>query len=157
MKILLISIGNVKDAALQHLLGRYTSKIPYYMPFEYIPLPDVKATKNMTAALQKQREGEAILSRTAPGDFVVLFDERGREMTSRELAGFIDKKAANLSRNLVFVIGGPYGFDTDVYNRADSLISLSRMTFTHEMAIVIAAEQLYRAQTILRGEPYHHD
>lgn len=157
MKISLISVGTVKDPALGQLLARYTSKLPFYMPFEHTALPDVKASRSTTPEAQKQREGEAILSRVAPGDFLVLFDERGREMTSRELAAFIDRKASTLQRGLVFVIGGPYGFDRAVYDRADCLLSLSKLTFTHEMAIVIAAEQLYRAQTILRGEPYHHD
>ncbi len=157
MKINLICVGSVKDAALGGVLSRYVAKLPYYMPFELTAIPDVKAPRSVGAEAQKQREGEAILARTAPADFVVLFDERGRELTSRELAEFIGRKASVLPRNLVFVIGGPYGFSKEVYARADMQLSLSRMTFTHEMAIVIAAEQLYRAQTILRGEPYHHD
>lgn len=157
MKILLIGVGAVKDASLARLLDKFTSRIPHYMPFEYVALPDIKASRSLTPELQKQREGEAILSRVAPGDFVILFDERGKMMTSRELASMIERRAATLSRNLVFVIGGPYGFDRAVYDRADSKLAISPMTFTHEMATVIAAEQIYRAQTILRGEPYHHD
>ena len=97
------------------------------------------------------------MAKIAPGDYVVLMDERGREMTSREFASFIDKKASSLGRNLVFVIGGPYGFSERVYGRADMKMGLSKLTFTHEMARVLTAEQIYRAMTILRGEPYHHD
>lgn len=157
MKIILISVGNVKDKPLKELLERFDAKLPFYMPYEHITIPDIKATRTATPDQQKVREGEAILSRVGSGDFLVLFDERGRELTSRELASFIDHKASTLARNLIFVIGGPYGFSSQVYDRADLKLALSRMTFTHEMAIVIAAEQLYRAQSILRGEPYHHD
>lgn len=157
MKIQLMAIGTMREAPLRELFERYSSKIPFYMPFEAVVIPDVKASKGLTPELQKQREGEAILSRVGNGDFLVLLDERGAEFTSRRLAEFIDKKANSLARNLVFVIGGPYGFSKSVYDRADSLLSLSKMTFTHEMARVITAEQIYRAMTILRGEPYHHD
>ena len=157
MKIVLVSVGAVRDPDLGPLLARYTSRLPHYMPFEHVTVADVKTSRATTAEMQKEREGDAILSRVAPGDCLVLFDERGREMTSRELAAFIDRKAATLARNLVFVIGGPYGFSRAVYDRADSLLALSRLTLTHEWAVALAAEQLYRAQTILRGEPYHHD
>lgn len=157
MKICLICVGSVKDAPLQEVLKRYVTKLPFYMPFELTIIPDLKAARSANAEIQKQLEGEAILSRLNPADCVVLFDERGREMSSRELASFIDRKASILPRNLTFIIGGPYGFSQKVYDRANLLLSLSKMTFTHEMALVIAAEQLYRAQTILRGEPYHHD
>lgn len=157
MKIVLISVGVMKEAPLRELMERYISRIPYYMPFENIVIPDIKITKGVSEDVQKVREGEAILSKILPSDFVVVMDERGRVMTSREFAAFIDKKALTLSRNLVFVIGGPYGFSKPVYDRADSMLSLSKMTFTHEMARVLIAEQIYRAQTIIRGEPYHHD
>ena len=157
MKIVLICVGQMKEQPLRELMDRYASRIPYYMPFEAVVIPDIKTTRGLTPDVQKSKEGEAILARTAPGDFVVLMDECGREMTSREFAGFIDRKASTLSRHLVFVIGGPYGFSKAVYDRADSLMGLSKMTFTHEMARVLTAEQIYRAQTILRGEPYHHD
>ncbi len=156
MKIQLLAVGAMHEAPLRELMERYVTRIPRYMPFEAVSLPDVKC-RNLTPALQKGREGEAILSHVSPGDFVVLLDEHGREMTSREFATFIDKKSSMLSRNLVFVIGGPYGFSSQVYARADCLMGLSRMTFTHEMARVLVVEQIYRAMTILRGEPYHHD
>jgi 23S rRNA (pseudouridine1915-N3)-methyltransferase len=111
----------------------------------------------MTEDKQKELEGEKILASTERNDFVVLLDERGRELTSREFATFIDKKAVTLPRNLVFVIGGPYGFSKSVYDRADSKLSLSKMTFPHELVRLFFVEQLYRACTINRGEPYHHD
>lgn len=147
----------MREAPLRELFERYAGRIPHYMPFDAVAIPDVKVTKGLTADMQKQREGEAILARVAPGDFVVLMDERGREMTSREFSVFIDKKATTLSRGLVFVIGGPYGFSDKVYERADMKMGLSKLTFTHEMARVLTVEQIYRAMTILRGEPYHHD
>lgn len=157
MKILLISIGSIKDQSLRQLQQRYAARLPFYMPFEHISLPDVKVPRNAGADIIKQREGEAILARVQSGDFLVLMDERGKELSSRDLADFISRKSAALARNLVFVIGGPYGFSQAVYDRADMLLAISKMTFTHEMACVITTEQLYRAQTIIRGEPYHHD
>lgn len=157
MKILLVCIGQMREKPLVELLDRYARRVPHYMPFEIVAIPDIKGAGSLPADVQKQREGELILSRISPGDHVALFDERGREFTSREFAAFIDKMALTLSRNLVLVIGGPYGFSKAVYDRADRLLALSKMTFTHEMARVLATEQIYRAMTILRGEPYHHD
>lgn len=156
MKIQLIAVGAMHEAPLRELFGRYTAKIPHYMPFEAVSLPDIKG-RVPSEAIQKDREGEALLARVAPGDFLILMDERGREITSRDFADLIHRKGTTLARNLIFAIGGPYGFSQAVYNRADMLLGLSRMTFTHEMARVLTAEQIYRALTILRGEPYHHD
>ncbi len=147
----------MREVPLRELYERYVARIPHYMPFEAVAIPDIKSGRSLGTEQQKQREGETILARICPGDYVVLMDERGREMTSREFASFIDKKASSLSRNLVFVIGGPYGFSDNVYARADMKMGLSRLTFTHEMARVLTVEQIYRAMTILRGEPYHHD
>ena len=157
MKIILISVGIMRDEPLKQLCDRFAARIPHYMPFEAVVIPDIPASKNPNNEVRKAKEGDAIVSKISPGDFVVLLDERGREMTSRELAAFIDKKAATLSRNLVFVIGGPFGFSQAVYNRADGLVSLSKMTLTHEMVRLFFVEQLYRAFTIIRGENYHHD
>lgn len=156
MKIVLMSVGAMREEPLRMLVDRYTARIPHYMPFESVVLPDIKG-RALTTEQQKAREGEAMLARVAPGDFLVLLDERGREMTSRDFAGFISRKSSTLARNLIFAIGGPYGFSDAVRARADQLMGLSRMTFTHEMARVLTAEQIYRALTILRGEPYHHD
>lgn len=157
MKLLLIAVGTMREAPLRELFDRYAARIPHYMPFEAVSIPDIAKGRNMTEAQQKEREGEAILGRISAGDYVMLMDERGSELTSRQLAELIDRKSATLQRNLVLVIGGPYGFSDAVYRRADSKLALSRLTFTHEMARVLTAEQLYRAMTILRGEPYHHD
>lgn len=157
MKIQLIAVGNMREAPLRELAERYACRIPHYMPFETVVIPDAAATKNATEESRKLKEGDAIMSKIAGGDFVVLLDERGRQLTSRELAEFIERKTSTLSRNLVFVIGGPYGFPQQLYERANMTLGLSKMTFTHEMARVLALEQIYRAMTILRGEPYHHD
>ena len=111
----------------------------------------------MTEAMQKELEGQMMLERLQPSDYVMLLDERGTEMTSREFAGFVDKRMSSGLKRLVFVIGGPYGFSPAIYERADAKVSLSRMTFNHEMVRLFFTEQIYRAMTILRGEPYHHD
>ena len=157
MKIRIICVGTMREAPLRELLDRYTLRIPYYMPFEMVTIPDIRTARNLTPDRQKELEATEILRQLAPGDYNILLDERGKELTSRELAKFIERKTSVLSRNLNFIIGGPYGFTKSVYNRADMMLGLSRMTFTHEMARVLTAEQIYRAQTILRGEPYHHD
>lgn len=157
MKINLVCVGSMHDDQLASLVDRYGRRIPFYMPFGITVVPDIKNGARMQPAQQKAVEGKAILEKIEAGDFVVLLDERGTEYTSRKFAEFIDRKAATLSRNLVFVIGGPYGFSEEVYSRANSQMCLSRMTFTHEMARALTCEQIYRAMTILRGEPYHHD
>lgn len=157
MKIILMVTGRTRDETLRSLTERYASRIAHYAPFCIVELPDVRVTRATTEASQKQAEGAQMLRNIAPGDFVVLLDEHGRQMTSREFAGFIDRKMAVLARNLVFVVGGPYGFSDEVRSRADALMSLSKMTFSHEMVRPFFVEQIYRAMTILRGEPYHHD
>ncbi len=157
MKLQLLTIGKMNDAPLVEATGRYLKRLKHYIPFEYVTLPDVKNTKAMTEARQKEAEGAQILSAVSARDFVVLLDERGKEFTSREFAAYIDRRTVSLAGNLVFVVGGPYGFSDAVYARADDKISLSRMTFSHEMVRLFFVEQVYRAMTILRGEPYHHD
>ena len=152
-----MSVGVTRDSLMRELAERYLSRISHYAPFETIVIPDINSAKKSSPEDKKTKEGEEILSKISPGDFMALFDEKGKTMTSREFAGFIDKKSLTLSRGLIFVIGGPYGFSKEVYERCDMQISLSAMTFTHEMARALAAEQIYRAFTILRGEPYHHD
>lgn len=127
------------------------------MPFELVVIPDIKQAKNIDSERQKVLEGAQLLQSVGAGDYLVLFDEQGKEFTSREFAEYISRQAHAVSRNLNFVIGGPYGFSKDVYRRADMKLSLSRMTFSHEMVRLFAVEQIYRAMTILRGEPYHHD
>lgn len=158
MKIRLVAVGTMRDAAFSGAVDAYAAKIRRYWPFEITEIADVKMGKGVAdPKRQKELEGERLDSVFGPGDFVVLFDERGAQQTSREFSEFIQRKSVELPRNLVFVIGGPYGFSQNVYARADKLMSLSRMTFTHEMARLFAVEQIYRAATISRGEPYHHD
>lgn len=157
MKIILLCVGAMHDAPLATLVERYSKRINFYMPAEIVALPDIKASKNLPTEQQCIKEGEMILSKISTSDYVVLFDELGKEMTSREFSQFIEKKASTLSRNLIFVIGGPFGFSKAVYDRADYKMALSKMTFTHEMARVLASEQLYRALSILNGSSYHHD
>lgn len=157
MKILLLAVGRTADRQLQPLITRYADRLRHYAPFEYRELPDVKTTKGITEERQKETEGREILSAIAPGDHVILLDERGDTLTSRQFAQRLDRLMTVTSANIVFVIGGPYGFSAAVYARADRRLSLSSMTMTHEMVRLFFVEQLYRAFTILRGQPYHHD
>lgn len=158
MKISLYIIGKTTAAYLREGIDIYLKRLRHYVPFEIKQFPDVKATKGMTEAVQKIKEGEMLMEQICPADNVILLDERGKELTSREFATFVDKRmAAAGAGNIIFVIGGPYGFSDAMYQRADTLLSFSRMTLSHEMIRLLFAEQLYRAMTILRGEPYHHD
>ena len=157
MKVQLIALGKMNDAPLVQAVEKYMKRLVHYIPFQFITIPDVKTTRAMTEQRQKDTEGQSILSAIDSRDYVVLLDERGKEFTSREFAAYVDKKTLSLPGNLVFVIGGPYVFSQEVYDRANDKISLSRMTFSHEMVRLFFVEQLYRAMTILRGEPYHHD
>jgi 23S rRNA (pseudouridine1915-N3)-methyltransferase len=147
----------MSDAPLVQAVEKYVKRLVHYVPFQLLTVPDVKTTRSMTGQRQKEAEGSVILSSVDARDFVILLDERGKEFTSREFASYIDRRTLSLPGNLVFVIGGPYGFSQQVYDRANDKISLSRMTLTHEMVRLFFVEQLYRAMTILRGEPYHHD
>ena len=157
MKIILMAIGKTRSRLLADGVDEYTARINRYLPFETLFLPDVRTTRTMTEAMQKELEGQMMLERLQPSDYVMLLDERGTEMTSREFAGFVDKRMSSGLKRLVFVTGGPYGFSPAIYERADAKLSLSRMTFSHEMVRLFFTEQIYRAMTILRGEPYHHD
>lgn len=157
MKIELMVIGRTGARYLQDGIDGYIKRLSHYVPFELRCLPDIKTTKSLTEERQKELEGELFLSQLQPGDCLVLLDERGKELTSREFASYIDRKMVSVPKRMLFVIGGPYGFSKAVYDRADDKLSLSRMTFSHEMVRLFFTEQLYRAMTILRGEPYHHD
>ncbi len=157
MKITLLVIGKTGTKYLQDGIELYTKRIGHYIPFELKILPDVKTTKSLTVDRQKSLEGEIFLSAIQPGDVVVLLDERGKEMTSREFSVYLDRKMVTVAKNLIFVIGGPYGFSMEMYDRANEKLSLSKMTFSHEMIRLFFTEQIYRAMTILKGEPYHHD
>ncbi len=157
MKVTLLAIGNTQAKYLQEGIELYSKRLGHYIPFEFKMLPDVKTTKALTAEKQKEMEGEMFLSVIQQGDWVTLLDERGKEFTSREFAAYIDKKMITIPKNLFFIIGGPYGFSKAMYNRANEKLSLSKMTFSHEMIRLFFIEQIYRAMTILKGEPYHHD
>ena len=156
MKTVLLLVGKTQDKHFLAGIHDYQERIGHYMPFEIKIIPEIKNTKNLTAAQQKVREGELILKELQSSDTVVLMDERGKELRSTEFARWLQGKQ-NISRRLVFVIGGPYGFSSDVYARAGEQLSLSKMTFSHQMVRLIMVEQLYRACTIIKGEPYHHE
>ena len=157
MKITLLAIGKTNTKYLQEGIEQYIKRLSHYIPFEFKILPDVKTTKGLTQEKQKGMEGQMFLNCIQSGDVVVLLDEKGKEMTSREFSVYLDKKMVTVAKNLIFVIGGPYGFSQEMYNRANEKLSLSKMTFSHEMIRLFFIEQIYRAMTILKGEPYHHD
>ena len=156
MKTELILIGKTNDKHFQAGIDDYTSRIGHYMPFSITVIPELKNTKALSEAQQKEREGELILQRLQPTDTVVLLDEHGKQLRSIEFAEWMERKY-NTARRLVFVIGGPYGFSPAVYQRANEQLSLSPMTFSHQMVRLVFIEQLYRACTIIKGEPYHHE
>ena len=152
-----MAVGRTATDYLRTATDDYVRRASRYMPVEFVIIPDIKTSRTLDEGVQKEREGAKIIEGLQTGDRVVLLDEHGRQMTSREFAGFIEKSAVAGLKRIVFVIGGPYGFSDEVHRRADSELSLSRMTFSHEMVRLFFAEQVYRAMTILRGEPYHHD
>lgn len=156
MKISLIVIGKTDEAYLQKGLEIFLKRIPHYVPFEMKVIPDIKNAKNLSGEQQKDKEGELILQQILPSDELFLLDENGLEASSVDFARFLEKKMLSGIKRMVFVIGGPYGFSGNVYSRAIGKVSLSKMTFSHQMVRLIFAEQLYRAFTILKGEPYHH-
>lgn len=157
MKIVIIAVGKTSTDYVARGVEEFLKRANRYVGVELTVIPDVKASKALTEENQKQQEGRAILAALQPGDVVTLLDERGKELTSREFSGLIERRMIQGIKRLVFVIGGPYGFAREVYERADDKLSLSRMTFTHEMVRLFFTEQIYRAMTIMRGEPYHHD
>lgn len=156
MQTTLLVVGKTVGNELPQLIETYVQRLKHYIPFDIQVIPDLKNTKNLSEAQQKQQEGEAIL-RAVDNTFVVLLDEHGREYRSLTFADQLQTWLNTSTRGLTFVIGGPYGFSEAVYQRADAKISLSQMTFSHQMIRLLFVEQLYRAMTILRGEPYHHE
>ncbi|MBR2292148.1 MAG: 23S rRNA (pseudouridine(1915)-N(3))-methyltransferase RlmH [Prevotella sp.] len=156
MKTNLLLVGKTVNKNFVAGIDDYAERISHYMPFEITTIPELRNTKSLTEEQQKQAEGELILKQLQPSDTVVLLDEHGRELRSVEYAQWLSQKQQT-ARRLVFVIGGPYGFSPDVYARANEKISLSKMTFSHQMVRLIFTEQLYRACTIIKGEPYHHE
>ena len=157
MKITLLTVGKTDKGWIREGLDIYLSRLKHYVPFQMIEIPELKNVSALTKEQIKTKEGELILKNVQPSDELVLLDERGRIYSSTELAGMLPDKMARSGRDLVFVIGGAYGFSDEVYRRAGSMLSLSKMTFSHQMVRVIFAEQIYRAFTIMRGEPYHHE
>lgn len=156
MKTTLIMVGKTADKLYSEGIDNYANRINHYINFNIKVIPELKNSKSLSEEQQKEKEGELILKNIEDKAFVVLLDERGKELRSVEFAAWLDNKQQTV-RNLTFIIGGPYGFSQAVYDRADGKISLSRMTFSHQMVRLVFTEQIYRACTILRNEPYHHE
>ncbi|MCH6233981.1 23S rRNA (pseudouridine(1915)-N(3))-methyltransferase RlmH [Cognataquiflexum rubidum] len=156
MQIRLIAVGKTDHAAIQMLLEEYSKRLGFYIKFELEIMPDLKNSKNLSEASQKEKEGELILKKVQTSDELVLLDEQGKQYSSVDFSDYLQKKMNSGLKQLIFVIGGPYGFSEEVYQRANGKISLSKMTFSHQMVRVFFVEQLYRAFTILKNEPYHH-
>lgn len=157
MRTYLILIGKTTNSHIVSLIDDYASRLKHYIGFDIITIPELKNTKSLSAEQQKQQEGELILKQLQAGDHVVLLDEHGKELRSVEFSHYMEQRMQTVSKRLVFIIGGPYGFSPDVYAKANGKLSLSKMTFSHQMVRLIFVEQLYRAMTIMRGEPYHHE
>ena len=156
MKITFLVVGKTTDKHIETLIQEYQKRLTHYLPFALQVIPELKNTKALTAEQQKQAEGELILRTITPATDLILLDEHGKEFRSIEFADYLQKKMSS-GRDIVFVVGGPYGFSEAVYQRANGKISLSQMTFSHQMVRLFFVEQVYRAMTILRGEPYHHE
>lgn len=156
MKITLLIVGKTEDAYLKEGIDKYLKRLKHYTKIEVAEITELKNTKALTQEQQKAKEAEMILKKITAIDYVILLDEKGIEISSSQFAAYIDKKAVGSVANLVFIVGGPYGFDQTVYQRANDKLSLSRMTFSHQMVRLFFVEQLYRAFTIIKGEPYHH-
>jgi len=156
MKITLLVIGKTDKDFVKKGIEEYQKRLVHYLPFELKIIPDLKNTKNMSENQQKQKEGELILDKIKSSDTLILLDENGKEFSSVGFSKYVEQKMIGGIKNLVFVIGGPYGFSDEVYKKAQGKLSLSKMTYSHQMIRMIFIEQLYRAMTIIKGEPYHH-
>lgn len=152
-----MSVGKTDDALFNNIIDNYKNRLKHYLPFETEYVPDIKKGKSISQKEQTALEGKNILSRLQASDYLVLLDDKGKEYSSMKFAKYIENKTHSVSKRIVFLIGGPYGFSDEVYSRANEKISLSKMTFTHQMVRLIFVEQLYRAMTILNNEPYHHE
>ena len=153
----MLTVGKTTIGFVAAGIAEYEKRLKHYIGYRITSLPDIKKTASLSVEKQKESEGEQILSRIQTSDYVVLLDERGKEYNSIEFSSFLEKQMVSGRKRLVFVVGGPYGFSEAVYARANGKVSLSRMTFNHEMVRLFFTEQVYRAMTILRGEPYHHE
>ena len=156
MNIKLLTIGKTDNKALQSLIDDYTKRLSFYIKFDLEIIPDIKNVKNLSESQQKEKEGELILAKLTTTDQLILLDEKGTTFSSVGFSDYLQKKMNSGAKNLVFVIGGPYGFSNEVYQKAQGKISLSLLTFSHQMVRLFFIEQLYRGFTILRNEPYHH-
>lgn len=156
MNIKLLAIGKTDNKALQILIDDYTKRLSFYVKFDLEIIPDIKNVKNLSESQQKEKEGELLLSKLTPTDQLILLDENGTTFSSVSFSDYLQKKMNASTKTLVFVIGGPYGFSDEVYRKAQGKISLSLLTFSHQMVRLFFIEQLYRGFTILKNEPYHH-
>ncbi|MBP5771158.1 MAG: 23S rRNA (pseudouridine(1915)-N(3))-methyltransferase RlmH [Bacteroidaceae bacterium] len=157
MTLVLLVVGKTTDPHIQTLIDDYTSRLTHYIPFTLQVIPELKATRALTLDQQKAAEAQLIRKQLQPADRIILLDEHGKERRSIDFAAWIQKRIAAASRRIVFIVGGPYGFDSTLHDLADEEISLSQMTFSHQLIRLLFVEQLYRAFTILRNEPYHHE
>ncbi|MBZ9778235.1 23S rRNA (pseudouridine(1915)-N(3))-methyltransferase RlmH [Psychroflexus sp. CAK8W] len=157
MTISLVLVGKTDNKHLEALINDYKKRLSFFVKFEVTIIPDLKKRKNMETEVQKEKEGELILSKISNSDFVVLLDENGVDHSSTKFASWLQKRMNSGIKKLVFVIGGPYGFSKPVYDRGNQILSLSKMTFSHQMIRLFFTEQLYRAFSILKNLPYHHE
>ena len=157
MKILVLAIGKTDEQWVHEALFKYSKRLQHYLSFEFEVIQDLKNTKNLSEAQQKEKEGALILKMLKPTDIVFLLDEKGKEYRSLEFAKHLQQQMNSSVKRLVFIIGGPYGFSAELYAKAQGKLALSKMTFSHQMIRPFFVEQLYRAMTILKSEPYHHE
>ncbi len=156
MNIKLILVGKTTEEYLNIAIEKYLKRLKFYVNFEIIIIPELKNVKKLNLEQQKEKEGKLILSKINKTDYIVLLDEKGKEFTSEKFAAWLNNKQINSIKTLVFIVGGPYGFSKEIYSVANEKISLSQMTFSHQMIRLLFVEQLYRAYTIINNEPYHH-
>ncbi|MFD2597473.1 23S rRNA (pseudouridine(1915)-N(3))-methyltransferase RlmH [Sphingobacterium corticis] len=157
MKVTLICVGKTDEKYIEEGIAKYVKRLVHYIKFNIIVIPDIKNSKNLSQDQQKEKEGELILKHVENPDWLMLLDEKGKQYTSVEFSKLLDKNMVSNIQHLVLVVGGPYGFSDAVYQRSNGLLSLSKMTFSHQMIRLFFVEQLYRAFSIMRGEPYHHE
>lgn len=157
MKLLILFTGRTQGNIYPGLINEYVQRLSHYIPVQVEEIPDLKNTKSLSEDQQKEKEADMVFERVQGGDVLVLLDERGKEMTSREFSQWMEQKMQTVPKRLILLIGGPYGFSQRIYDAAQGKISLSKMTFSHQMVRLFLVEQIYRAFTIIKGEPYHHD
>lgn len=157
MKLQIFFIGKTQGNVYPSLINEYVQRLSHYIPVQIEEIPDLKNTKSLSEEQQKEKEADMVFDRMQGGDVLVLLDERGKEMTSREFSQWMEQKMQTVPKRLILLIGGPYGFSQRIYDAAQGKISLSKMTFSHQMVRLFLFEQIYRAFTIIKGEPYHHD